>query len=121
MSFRALLIASIVGAAGCTAAHAANFKTYDGRWDIVLTTDVGKCEPQIGAAMLVKADDISPDTESPMRADGAVEANGTMWVRFSSGQDQYRAQGRLTSAGGSGVWSSGSRYCGGKWRATRSR
>jgi hypothetical protein len=102
-------------------ASSALAQKFDGRWNVVLTTDVGKCEPAIAAAFAVKKDDISADEESSLKADGAVEPNGTMWVRFSAGQDQYRAQGKLTPGSGSGVWSSGSRYCGGKWRATRTR
>ena len=99
----------------------AQTKGFNGRWNVVLSTDVGKCEPAIAGAFFVKADDILAAKESTLIADGAVEANGNMWVRFSAGQDQYRAQGRLTAAGGGGAWSSGSRYCGGKWRATRER
>lgn len=116
-------IALIFAAAAASFAIAlpAEAKKFDGRWTFVLTTEVGKCEPAISGAFVVAADDIAPDATSPLKADGAVEPNGSMWVRFSAGDDQYRAQGRLTAAGGSGVWSSGSRYCGGKWRATRTR
>jgi hypothetical protein len=101
--------------------QAANANRFDGRYTVVLTTEVGKCEPAIPGAFAVKADDITADASSPLKADGAVEPNGNMWVRFSAGEDQYRAQGRLTAGGGSGAWSSGTRYCGGKWRATRAR
>ena len=112
-------MAMLLAGAAIASAQAARAAKFDGRWNVVLTTDVGQCEPSIPAAFAVKADDIMADAESALKADGAVEPNGSMWVRFSTGQDQYRAQGRLSAAGGSGVWSSVSLYCGGKWRATR--
>jgi hypothetical protein len=116
-------IAFALLATTCLAASVQTAKAnkFDGRYTVVLTTEVGKCEPAIPGAFAVKADDISADAGSTLKADGAVEPNGNMWVRFSAGEDQYRAQGRLTAAGGSGAWSSGTRYCGGKWRATRAR
>lgn len=117
--FRQLVAACAVSATFVAAPAAA--QKFDGRWTVVLTTEVGQCEPSIATAFNVNRDDILPDEGVELKADGAVEASGNMWVRFSAGQDQYRAQGRLTASGGSGAWSSGSRYCGGKWRATRGR
>ncbi len=121
MSLTHIAVAVAVMATTSVASSSALAKKFDGRWTFVLTTEVGKCEPAISGAFVVKADDIAPDADSPLKADGAVEPSGAMWVRFSAGDDQYRAQGRLSASGGSGAWSSGSRYCGGKWRATRAR
>ena len=115
------LITALVVAPVLVATAPARANKFDGRWNVVLTTDVGACEASIAAVFTVKKDDIAADSASSLKADGAVESNGAMWVRFTAGQDNYRGQGRLTAAGGSGVWSSGSRYCGGKWRAVRER
>ncbi len=121
MFLRPIMFAALISSSVLASAQAATLNKFDGRWSIVLSTDVGTCEASIPATFNVKADDIAAAAESPLRADGAVEASGTMWIRFTAGQDNYRGQGKLTPSGGSGVWSSGSRYCGGKWRATRAR
>lgn len=121
MPFGKLAAATFVLAAAALSTMPASAQKFDGRWTVILTTEVGQCEPAITTAFNVNRDEILADESVALKADGAVEASGNMWVRFSAGQDQYRAQGRLTAAGGSGAWSSGSRYCGGKWRASRAR
>ena len=121
MFLRPIMIAALLSGSALPIAEAATLNKFDGRWTIVLSTDVETCEATIPATFNVKADDIAAEADSPLRADGAVEASGSMWIRFTAGQDNYRGQGKLTPSGGSGVWSSGSRYCGGKWKATRTR
>ena len=118
--------AAVILAAGsvfCLASQTgqASAQAFDGRWNVVLTTSVGQCEPSLPSVFLVKGHDILADTRGELRADGQVERNGDMWMRLSRGNDQYRAQGRFRGGSGEGAWSSGSRYCGGRWRATRVR
>lgn len=101
-----------------SSAQAAGF---DGRWEFVLTTTVGTCEKTLPGAFAVRGLDIDPDSKSPLKAAGALEKNGSMWSRLSAGEHVYRIQGRFRGAGASGAWSSGSRYCGGNWHASRMR
>lgn len=91
----------------------------DGAWRIELTTQVGTCEKSIVASFVVQKDDIIANANSPVKADGAVEKNGSMWGRLRSGRDMYRVQGKLGPNAGSGTWSSNTRMCGGKWRGKR--
>ena len=93
---------------------------FDGEWVVDIMTEVGPCEPVQQFPMVVAKGHIGGSAASPMRTVGFIENNGAMWVRFSSAADTVRIQGRLAIATGSGTWSSGSRYCGGKWRAKRS-
>ena len=113
----------IFAAACCALSGAALVQSmpFDGHWSVVLQTTVGKCEPEIKGAFIVKSIDIGAAADSAIVADGAVEKSGNMWVRFSAGEDQYRAQGSLRGASGEGAWSSGTRYCGGRWKAVRGK
>ena len=103
------------------AASPAQATGFDGRWEFVLTTTVGECEKALPGAFTVRGLDIDPDGQSPLKAAGAIEKSGSMWSRLTAGQHVYRIQGRFRGAAASGAWSSGSRYCGGNWRASRVR
>lgn len=95
--------------------------SFDGRWDVVLATTVGKCDPAIRTGFVVKSGDIGADSSSALKADGVIQPGGSLWVRFAAGRDVYRGQGKLNASSGSGTWSSGSLYCGGKWTAKKLR
>ncbi len=91
----------------------------EGNWHLDIVTTVGKCEKHLQAGFAVRNDDVLPDPKSPLRADGAIDPNGSMWARLTQAKDLYRMQGKLGSRTGSGTWSSNTRLCGGSWKASR--
>ena len=117
--FVLFLAGFVVAAIASTAIARAS--ALEGRWEFVLTTTVGECEKQLGGSFVVKGLDVDPDPKSVLKAAGALEKDGNMWSRLSNGNDIYRIQGRFRGAAASGAWSNGARYCGGTWRASRSR
>jgi hypothetical protein len=99
--------------------NSATAASVDGEWEVDVMTEVGPCEPVQQFPMIVANGHICGSAASAAQTVGFVENNGTMWVRFTSAEDVVRIQGKLAGATGSGTWSSGSRYCGGKWRAKK--
>jgi hypothetical protein len=109
----------LVLGAGLAFGSATAATTVDGEWEVDVMTEVGPCEPVQQFPMVVAKGHIGGSAASAAQTVGFIENNGTMWVRFTSAEDVVRIQGKLASATGSGTWSSGSRYCGGKWRAKK--
>jgi hypothetical protein len=91
----------------------------DGAWTAVLTTQAGKCERAFQLRFAARGSDLVTATGSKQSADGALEPDGTLWLRLKSGRDLYRLQGRMRGASASGTWSSNTRLCGGTWRGSR--
>jgi len=108
----ALLVLGVFNPASATT-------TVDGEWEVDVMTEIGPCEPVQQFPIIVAKGHIGGSTASSAQTVGFIEDNGSMWVRFTSPNDTVRIQGKLTRASGSGTWSSGTRYCGGKWRAKK--
>lgn len=90
---------------------------FDGQWSFDVSTEVGNCEPVRQYPVIVADSRMASGENAATTTVGTIETNGSLWGRFSSAEDVVRLQGKLTKTGGSGTWSSGSRYCGGKWHA----
>ncbi|MDH7796491.1 MULTISPECIES: hypothetical protein [unclassified Beijerinckia] len=112
MRLRVLSFILVMAVAG--SAMAAPF---DGSWSFDVSTEVGDCEPVRQYPVTIADSRMASGAGSPAATVGTIEANGSVWGRFSSAGDVVRIQGRLSKGTGSGTWSSGSRYCGGQWRA----
>lgn len=91
--------------------------SFDGTWSFDVSTEVGDCEPLRHYPVIVSESRMGPGESADTATVGSIEANGSLWGRFSTTEDVVRIQGRLSKAVGSGSWSSGNRYCGGTWRA----
>ena len=111
---RRLILATCL-LAPLSAAQAASF---DGRWTVDVTTDVGPCEKSFQGSVTIASGTITDATSASATA-GFVEANGTVWARFSRDGQTARAQGHFSGAKGSGTWSSSTSYCGGRWSARK--
>ncbi len=93
----------------------------DGAWTAVLTTQAGKCEKAFQMRFAARGGDLVTATGSGQSADGAIEPDGTLWLRMKSSRDLYRLQGRMRGASANGTWSSNTRLCGGTWRGSRGK
>ena len=103
----------VVVVATLQAGSPATATSRDGAWVAVLTTQAGKCERAFQLRFAARGGDLVTATGSKQSADGAIEPDGTLWLRLKSGRDLYRLQGRMRGASASGTWSSNTRLCGG--------
>lgn len=111
----------VVVVATLQAGSPATATSRDGSWIAVLTTLAGKCERAFQMRFTARGGDLVTATGSKQSADGAIEPDGTLWLRLKSGRDLYRLQGRMRGASASGTWSSNTRLCGGTWRGSRGK
>src|SRR5260221_13533025 len=97
----------------------ANARTpYDGHWSLSITTTRGSCD-----AYNVPGDIANGHVSFPglVKANGRVNAKGSVRVFLSAMDKSASGSGRLTASYGSGRWSgrSGEDRCSGSWTAQR--
>ena len=114
MRLKFLFAAILLAAAPALAAG-----KYDGRWLVEGTTDVGDCAKTFRAEIEVRDDDIVGVDAADAKIVGAIDATNAVWARLSRAPQVARASGKASGAAASGAWSSGSNFCGGRWKAHR--
>jgi hypothetical protein len=107
-------LALCLGAAPAAALSA----DFDGDWQVSARTTVGDCAPEVSGMVSVQGGHVVASSAPGVAAWGYIE-DGVVSARFTQGQRMARANGKLKSAGGSGVWSSNTDYCGGTWTARK--
>lgn len=96
---------------------------FDGGWKLSVSTSVGDCPALLPSEISIKGDQIVEAAGIAASAWGYVESDGALVTRFTDGAQAHisRFYGQLRGASGSGAWSSNTDFCGGTWRAMRSR
>jgi hypothetical protein len=96
-------------------------RSYNGFWNVVITTDVGSCvSPYSVQIRIVRGRVLSEGTGAQIS--GSVSPGGNITVRVSSGESRGSGSGRLGSGLGRGSWSGrgSAGFCRGRWEARRS-
>ena len=99
------------------AAHRGGGSAYDGIWSVAIYTLRGDCSSVRVAARIVCGRIYSKDES--YQANGAVGANGVIWVSVASGRLSASGSGRLSANSGAGRWTSSRGECSGSWSASR--
>jgi hypothetical protein len=95
--------------------------TYDGTYQVDITTEVGSCTPTGRGTVTVSDGIVVSTSDSSVRAFGRIGADGVASFAFHRGSDVAHVSGRLKGAQGGGAWSEPTQQCGGRWRATKLR
>jgi hypothetical protein len=116
----AIYLAAGIAAAAPSAASALESTKYDGQWSVVVYTTSGPCDPSYRFSGQISNGEISYAYGS-LSVTGHVEANGSTYVRVTSGQGHGEAHGRMTASRGGGTWSGQgpNGACAGTWMAMR--
>jgi len=100
------------------AAHARS-AAYDGSWDLVFVTRVGKCDPTYNFTVNISSGLVTHPNlvkfSGYVAKSGAVRASVTVHDKYAAGS------GRLSRTSGHGTWSghAGTAQCSGYWTAQR--
>lgn len=100
--------------AGSAAAPAFAQSSYDGQWQVTITTSTGSCEPT-ASSMLTVAD--GHITAAGADVSGSIGREGLVKVSINGAY----ANGQLNGNSGSGKWNGASAGipCSGRWQASR--
>lgn len=102
---------------GALLASSPALASFDGRWSVTVTTEVGEC-PSGPVGVRIEDNRIVATEVEGVTPWGYIEG-GQVVARFSSGQNVLRAHGKVRGATASGAWSSPTHYCGGRWSAQK--
>ncbi|MCB1540540.1 MAG: hypothetical protein KDJ25_06715 [Rhodoblastus sp.] len=115
---RALIFCMALALAAPAAAFPRNF---DGDWQVEARTTVGECRPEVAGTVRIEGGRVVASSAEGVAVWGYLEDNGDIAARFTAGPKMARANGRLKGATGSGAWSSNTDYCGGTWKAQKTK
>jgi len=95
--------------------------TFDGRWSVVIHTQVGSCGPEYRYGVQIINGNITTESDESAGVSGRVLPNGSVSVSVSAGGANAFGQGRLSPTNGSGTWrgQSSGESCAGVWQAVR--
>jgi hypothetical protein len=96
-------------------------RSYDGSWNVVITTDAGSCiSPYSVQIRIVRGRLLSEGKGAEVS--GSVSRGGNITVRVSSGESKGSGRGKLGPGLGRGSWSGrgSAGFCRGHWEARRS-
>ena len=105
----------------CAALPALAAGKHDGVWRVEGTTDVGDCAKTFSGEIVLRDNEIVSVNAPDVHAVGAIDATNAIWSRLTRGAQVARGVGKASGATASGAWSSGTAFCGGKWKARRAR
>ena len=99
----------------------AEINTFDGRWSVVIHTQVGSCGPEYRYGVQITNGNITTDSGESAGVSGRVLPSGAVSVSVSAGGANAVGQGRLSSTNGGGTWrrQSSGESCAGVWEAAR--
>ena len=92
--------------------------SYDGQWAVQLVTEKGACDRSLSWDVAVAGNRIA-DGGGFAQTTGAVDPHGRVTLSVMQGGDRVSASGKLSGVAGSGAWSSPTRACSGRWRASK--
>jgi len=122
MSLQRILLSTLVLFAATAPGSARSTQpSFDGRWSVVIITDVGTCDRSYRYGLVVSRGRISYEGDSGVLISGGVDPRGRVSVSLRYGPAAAQGSGRLSRSDGGGRWqgaSSGSR-CSGHWLAER--
>ena len=97
------------------AAPPATAASFDGNWNVNITTRTGTC--QSGASLPIRISNGRVESGSAVAVSGRVADSGGIVVAVSTGLKSATGSGRLAATAGSGTWHGGP--CSGTWTAQR--
>lgn len=94
---------------------------YDGKWNVVVTSQAGNCEVAYRYGLRIANGSISYRGDAPIALSGRVDASGRVRVSIRYGRQSANAIGRLSRTVGSGTWRGWAQrqQCAGHWQARR--
>ena len=100
---------------------AAPTMNFDGRWSVVIITDVGSCDRAYRYGLRISGGRIYYAGDSAVVVNGQVDPKGNVVVNLRYGQSTANGSGHLSESGGEGRWqgASTSSGCSGRWEAER--
>lgn len=102
---------------GMSVATPAAAATFDGVWNVQITSPNGACCPNGTSVSIGISNGQVASGSGSFNASGHVEAAGTIQVVLSNGVKRASGFGRLTDTSGSGTWHGA--MCSGTWTAQR--
>jgi hypothetical protein len=112
------LLAVLLGA-GLAPAQGAPLQRFDGRWSVLVVTDLGDCSIY-RYGVIVDRGQARYAGSADFTISGSIATNGAVRASISRSGDRADIQGRLGQASGSGRWRTAGRYaCSGHWTAER--
>ena len=123
-TMRAILIAiaAIAALTGISASNAnAQGAGFDGFWSVLVITDKGDCDRAYRYPVRIRGGKVghADPSNTSFIIGGRVAAGGVVRVFVSRADQRADGAGRLTRAGGGGMWKSARRGCSGRWTAER--
>jgi hypothetical protein len=112
------IAAAILVASSTSAAAQSKF---DGRWSVLIITDVGDCDRAYRYGVRMKGGRVIYQGETGVQVSGRVDRNGRVNVSVRRGDQQASGSGRLFGNRGVGTWRgrSPTAACSGRWEAER--
>lgn len=112
---RAGLASALLGGAGL--AFAAT--PYDGVWEVSIIVESGGCDQGYMVPLQVSDGRVSYAGTFTATASGAVNARGTLSLRFTHDANTVAGTGTLAGRDGAGNWTSETLKCTGRWIARK--
>jgi hypothetical protein len=109
LAVRFLILGAVLAATPAAAS------TFDGSWNVNITTRTGTC--QSGASLPIRISNGRVESGSAVAVSGRVADSGGIVVAVSTGLKSATGSGRLAGTAGSGTWHGGP--CSGTWTAQR--
>jgi hypothetical protein len=94
---------------------------FDGEWSVVIASRDGACAPTLRYPVAITNGIVTNAGDAPAAVQGRVAPSGAVRVTVQSGGSWASGSGRLSAAGGTGVWrgQGSSGLCEGTWQAER--
>ena len=115
--FKSTFTTGILLLMGLIAATPAAAATFDGDWNVQITSKSAACSSSASVSLGISNGQIASNSAT-VAAAGRVAEAGTISVTLTSGMKRAVGFGRLSGATGSGTWRAA--LCSGTWTAQRS-
>ncbi len=120
-SIRAVTLATVFAVTIFAAAPSADAASFDGPWNLLVTTRSGPCDQSYRYGVMVRGGYVSHLGGGSLSVSGRVSPAGQVNVSVSTGAQSAHGSGRLSGGRGTGTWRgqgpSGS--CSGVWSAVQ--
>jgi len=101
---RALLLMFVLLAIGWSPASTNAQSAFNGRWSVLIITEVGDCDRAYRYGVRIERGQIFYMSEIGVTFTGRVDRNGRITVTATRGEQTASGSGRLSGSRGTGTW-----------------
>ena len=92
---------------------------FDGRWSVLIVTEQGQCDRAYRYPLQISNGNVFYGGKKDFNVSGQVQANGSVVVSVTRGNQGALGTGRLNGKYGIGQWQAPAGGCSGRWQAEK--